>query len=94
MAWRLSEFIIYIDYPNLEEFNKETRFVRKKKKKYHCTENQNLNLNTERHRQTSLWIGFLIIRLFGNLSDNFIYRGNFSWLSDSQSNFWLFEYHV
>jgi hypothetical protein len=29
--------------------------------------------------------GFLIIRLFGNLSDNFIYRGNFSWLSDSQS---------
>ena len=54
------------------------RFVRKKKK-YHCTENQNLNLNTERHRQTSL---FLIIRLFGNLSDNFIYRGNFSWLSD------------
>jgi hypothetical protein len=61
----------------------------KKKKKYHCTENQNLNLNTERHRQTSLWIGFLIIRLFGNLSDNFIYRDNFSWLSDSQSHFWL-----
>jgi hypothetical protein len=26
----------------------------KKKKKYHCTENQNLNVNTERHRQTSL----------------------------------------
>ena len=67
------------------------RFVRgRKKKKYHCTENQNLNLNTERHRQTSLWIGFLIIRLFGNLSDDFIYRGNFSWLSDSQSHFWLF----
>jgi hypothetical protein len=61
----------------------------KKKTKYHCTENQNLNLNTERHRQTSLWIGFLIIRLFGNLSDNFIYKGNFSWLSDSQSHFWL-----
>ena len=39
---------LYIDYPNLEEFNKETRFVRKKKKKYLCTENQNLNLNTER----------------------------------------------
>ena len=53
----------------LEMFNKETRFVREKKKekkKYHC-KNQNLNLNTERHRQTSLWIGFLIIRLFGNL---------------------------
>ena len=31
MAWRLREFIIYIDYPNLEEFNKETRFVRQKK---------------------------------------------------------------
>ena len=60
-----------------------------KKKKYHCTENQNINLNTERHRQTSLWIGFLIIRLFGNLSDNFIYKGNFSWLSDSQSHFWI-----
>ena len=68
--------------------------MRKKKKKYHCTENQNLNLNTERHRQTSRWIGFLIIRLFGNLSDNFIYRGNFSWLSDSQSHFFLFEYRV
>jgi hypothetical protein len=35
-------------------FPKETRFVRKKKEKYHCTENQSLNLNTERHRQTSL----------------------------------------
>jgi hypothetical protein len=44
-----------VDYPNLEEFNKETRFVlEKKKKKYHCTENQNLNQNTERHQQTSL----------------------------------------
>ena len=47
-------------------FNKETRFAWKKKKKYHCI-NQNLNLNTKRHRQTSLWKGFLIIRLFGNL---------------------------
>ena len=35
-------------------FPKETRFVRKKKEKYHCSENQSLNLNTERHRQTSL----------------------------------------
>ena len=42
---------IWHDYPNLEEFDKETRFVQKQKKKYHCTENQNLNLNTERHRE-------------------------------------------
>lgn len=47
----------------------------KKKKKYHCTENQNLNLNTERHRQTSLWIGFLIIRLFGNLKVIILFTG-------------------
>lgn len=58
----------------LEMFNKETRFVRKKKKKYHC-KNQNLNLNTERHRQTSLWIGFLIIRLFGNLKVIILFTG-------------------
>ena len=49
--------------------------ARKKKKKYHCTENQNLNLNTERHRQTSLWIGFLIIRLFGNLKVMILFTG-------------------
>jgi hypothetical protein len=49
--------------------------VRNKKKKYHCTENQNLNLNTERHRQTSLWIGFLIIRLFGNLKVIILFTG-------------------
>lgn len=55
-------------------FNKETCFVRKKKKKYHC-KNQNLNLNTERHRQTSLWIGFLIIRLFGNLKVIILFTG-------------------
>ena len=47
------------------------RFVRKQKKKYHCTENQNLNLNTER----SLWIGFLIIRLFGNLKVIILFTG-------------------
>jgi hypothetical protein len=47
----------------------------KKKKKYHCTENQNLNLNTERHRQTRLWIGFLIIRLFGNLKVIILFTG-------------------
>ena len=47
----------------------------KKKKKYHCTENQNLDLNTERHRQTRLWIGFLIIRLFGNLKVIILFTG-------------------
>jgi hypothetical protein len=47
------------------------RFVRKQKKKYHCTENQNLNLNTER----SLWIGFLIIRLFGHLKVIILFTG-------------------
>jgi hypothetical protein len=46
-----------------------------KKKKYYCTENQNLNLNTERHQQTSLWIGFLIIRLFGNLKVIILFTG-------------------
>ena len=55
-------------------FNKETRFVRKKKKKYHCI-NQNLNLNTERHRPTSLWIGFWIIRLFGNQKVIILFTG-------------------
>ena len=49
--------------------------MREKKKKYHCTENQNLNLNTERHRQTIMWIGFLIIRLFGNLKVIILFTG-------------------
>ena len=52
---------------------KETRFLRKRKRKYYCRENQNLNLNTE--RQTSLWIGFLIIRLFGNLKVIILFTG-------------------
>ena len=46
-----------------------------RKKRRNITENQNLNLNTERHRQTSLWIGFFIIILFGNLKVIILFTG-------------------
>jgi hypothetical protein len=36
-----------------------------------------------------IFVSFRLISFDFILSDNFIYKGNFSWLSDSQSHFWL-----